>query len=127
MKQLFRNIVTLSVLLVYSLGTTISVQNVVSHSVLNVEKHQGDTVKDAQASKALAAYLYSNNDFIDSVLNNFSFDFDFETEDFKSSFSALKHKESYTQNKVNTYLNHSKHIRPALSIKVLLYPFHTFS
>ncbi|MFD1163046.1 MULTISPECIES: hypothetical protein [Hwangdonia] len=127
MKQLFRNIFTLSVLLVYSLGNVISIQQVVSNSVSSVEKHQGDTVKDSDATKALVSYLYSNKGFIDSVFNDFSFDFNFETEDFKTSFSALKHKEPYTQNKVNTYLNYSKHIQPGLSIKALLYPFHTFS
>ncbi len=125
MKRLFRNILALSLLLIYSLNVNASTHNLVFDSVLNVKQHHDDSITYSESHKTLVSYLHSDKNFIDEIPSDFQFYF--QKEDIKTSFLIFKNKEFYTLNKENQYLNKSKHIQPGLNIKTLLYPFHTFS
>lgn len=125
MKQLFRNFLSLGLLLVFSLSSNVFIQNFVANSDLDVEHCKVDAIKYSKAPNTFVSYLHSYNDFLDEVTSNFSFNS--EKVDSKISFTDFRQKEFYTLNKENQYLNTSKHIQPGLNIKTLLYPFHTFS
>ncbi|MBU2940328.1 hypothetical protein KO494_12350 [Lacinutrix sp. C3R15] len=124
MKQLFRNIMALSLLLAYSLSISISMQNMLI-DVVSENSQQHDVALNTSNSKTPELSAFPDLELL-SDLGNESY-FNFHSEKFKSQFPLFKYIENYTETKDNQYLFSCVNIQPGLDLDALLYPFHTFS
>ncbi len=124
MKQMFRNIMALSLLLAYSLSMSISMQNLIIDVVSDNSKQQ-DVAYHTSDSKTPELAAFPSLEPLADLANDTNFSF--KTEKLKSKFILFKYVENYTVTKNNQYLFRSVHIQPGLDKDALLYPFHRFT
>lgn len=124
MKSWLKNLVSFSLVLIYSISLSIYVQDFLIDTILNDEQNHDISISHSD-SKIPVFYLVSDletlGDFEDTTVDNF------RTTELKSDFQLFKNVELYILTKDNQYLYKSKNIHPGLDIDALLYPFHTFS
>ncbi len=124
MKQMFRNIMALSLLLAYSLSMSISMQNFVIEVVSdNSQQHQ--LALNHSDAKTPELSVFPDLEPLADLANGTAPDF--QTDKLKSHLTLFKYAENQTITKDNQYISHSIHIHPGLTMDALLYPFHTFS
>lgn len=124
MNNWFKNLVSIGLILIYSISLSITIQDYLIDSILNKEQNHDISI-NLSDSKVPVFYLISNLEPVGDVINK-SF-VDFQTADFKAPFQYFNYSETYTLTIDKQYLLKSKNIKPGLDIETLLYPFHTFS
>ncbi|PWK17390.1 hypothetical protein [Xanthomarina spongicola] len=120
MKNWFKNLVSISLILIYSLSLNIPLQDFLIN-----QEHKSDISIKVSDSKTPVFYLVTDLEPLGDVVNDFLENN--QTTESKTHFQYFKNVELYTLTKDNQYLNRSKNIQPGLDIETLLYPFHTFS
>ena len=124
MKQMFRNIMALSLLLAYSLSMSISMQNLII-DVVSDSSHQHQVALNHSDAKTPELSVFPDLEPLANLANGTAPDF--QTEKLKSNLTLFKYAENHTLTKDNQYLYRSINIQPGLTMDALLYPFHTFS
>jgi len=124
MKSWLKNLVSFSLVLIYSISLSIYIQDFLIDTILNDEQNHDISISHSD-SKIPVFYLVSDleplGDYEDTTVDNL------RTTELKSDFQLFKNVELYILTKDNQYLYKSKNIHPGLDIDALLYPFHTFS
>ncbi|TYA56340.1 hypothetical protein [Formosa maritima] len=124
MKNWFKNLVSFSLILIYCISLSVSIQNFIINSLFN-ENQSHDVSVYHSNSKSPTSYLISDlESFENVVIESF---INLQTSDYNKQFQIFKHIETYTISKDSQYFYRSKNIHPGLDIEKLLYPFHTFS
>ena len=124
MKQMFRNIMALSLLLAYSLSISISMQNLVI-DVVSDSSQQQDVTHSHSDSKTPVLSVFPDLEPLADIASSSTFNF--PSEKLKAQFLLFKYAENYTVTKDKQYVYRSVNIHPGLDMETLLYPFHTFS
>ncbi|GGG50319.1 hypothetical protein [Bizionia arctica] len=124
MKQGFRNIIALCLLVAYSLSISLSIQNLIVDTVFDNGSHH-DVSINLSDSKTPELSLFPDLEPLGNVLNETVLTF--QNGEVKVAFQFLKQADQLLVVKDNQYLYKSKNIHPGLDIETLLYPFHTFS
>ncbi|WP_452228372.1 MULTISPECIES: hypothetical protein [unclassified Lacinutrix] len=124
MKQMFRNLTALCLLLAYSLSISISIQNLVIDVVSDSSQHQDVSHNHSDAKTPELSVFPDLEPLVDIASSN---TFNFESEKLKAQFPLFKYVENYTVTKDKQYVYRSVNIHPGLDLEALLYPFHTFS
>lgn len=124
MNNWFKNLVSIGLILIYSISLSVTIQDYLIDSILNEDQNHDISI-NLSDSNTPVFYLISDTEPIGDAINE-SF-VDFQTADLKAHIQFLNYSETYTLTIDNQYLLKSKNIRPGLDIETLLYPFHTFS